>query len=184
MFEINFNGFQPNGIHSLKSSDRHARRLNTAINLFNEAVLRGRYFRLMAGVRRRAQWLLDLEAVKSHLRVTNVHYIGIQPVHIDRIIGSEGRAREFDRAFHPVDRYQRDRWAGMAMACLSRTGLPPVLLIRVGEAYFVRDGHHRISVASMLGQSAVDAEVIVWETGACPTCETARMCREPAAVPA
>jgi hypothetical protein len=30
-----------------------------------------------------------------------------------------------------------------------------VELIQVGEAYFVRDGHHRISVATALGQQQI-----------------------------
>jgi hypothetical protein len=40
--------------------------------------------------------------------------------------------------------------------------LPPVQLIQVGDAYFVRDGHHRISVAHHLGQASIDAEVLIW----------------------
>jgi hypothetical protein len=44
------------------------------------------------------------------------------------------------------------------------TPLPPVELIQVGDVYFVRDGHHRISVARMMGQDSIDAEVTVWET--------------------
>ena len=45
--------------------------------------------------------------------------------------------------------------------------LPPVALIQVGHLYFVRDGHHRISVARALGQETIDAEVTVWDV-ACP----------------
>jgi hypothetical protein len=39
--------------------------------------------------------------------------------------------------------------------------LPPVELIQVGDSYFVRDGHHRISVARAFGQTAIDAQVTV-----------------------
>ena len=41
--------------------------------------------------------------------------------------------------------------------------LPPVALIQVGDHYFVRDGHHRISVARALGQLAIEATVEVWQ---------------------
>jgi hypothetical protein len=41
--------------------------------------------------------------------------------------------------------------------------LTPVELIQVGDVYFVRDGHHRISVAQAMGQKAIDAEVTVLE---------------------
>ena len=51
----------------------------------------------------------------------------------------------------------------MAMAYLSRLPLPPVQLVQVGYAYFVRDGHHRISVSRAFGQASIDAEVITWQ---------------------
>jgi hypothetical protein len=31
-------------------------------------------------------------------------------------------------------------------------------LIQVGDLYFVRDGHHRISVAKAMGQESMEAE--------------------------
>jgi hypothetical protein len=51
----------------------------------------------------------------------------------------------------------------VAKARLKGVTLPPVELIQVGDVYFVRDGHHRISVARAFGQEHVDAEVTVWE---------------------
>jgi hypothetical protein len=36
-------------------------------------------------------------------------------------------------------------------------------LIQVGPTYYVRDGHHRVSVARMMGQEEIDAEVTVWK---------------------
>jgi hypothetical protein len=41
--------------------------------------------------------------------------------------------------------------------------LPAVDLIQIGDVYFVRDGHHRISVGRAMGQEIIDAEVTVWE---------------------
>ena len=41
---------------------------------------------------------------------------------------------------------------------------PPALdLIKVGDAYAVRDGHHCISVARALGEDYIDAHVTAWE---------------------
>jgi len=37
--------------------------------------------------------------------------------------------------------------------------LPPVKLYKFGDAYFVRDGHHRVSVARFRGSNYVDAVV-------------------------
>ena len=49
------------------------------------------------------------------------------------------------------------------MAFLHHRYLEPVELIQVDDSYFVKDGHHRISVARALGQSAIDAEVTIWK---------------------
>ena len=37
--------------------------------------------------------------------------------------------------------------------------MPPVELLKVGDIYFVRDGHHRVSVARALGRADIDAYV-------------------------
>lgn len=69
----------------------------------------------------------------------------------------------FDDAFHPIRTHTELRWRRVARAGLAGVTLPPVELIRIGEAYFVRDGHHRISVARALGQKEIDAVVTVWQ---------------------
>ena len=83
---------------------------------------------------------------------------------VDKIIGTEGRAANFDIDFYPMGEESRERWTSMAVAFLARIPLPPVELIQVGDVYFVRDAHHRISVARSFGQTAVDAEVITWQS--------------------
>src|SRR3712207_5740547 len=52
------------------------------------------------------------------------------------------------------------------MASAMRGGgcVPPVDLYRVGEVHFVRDGHHRVSVARALGRRDIDAHVIEVQT--------------------
>jgi len=54
-------------------------------------------------------------------------------------------------------------WMGIAMARQQGIAMPAVQLIQVGDLYFVRDGHHRMSVARALGEAYVEAEVTVWE---------------------
>jgi hypothetical protein len=41
--------------------------------------------------------------------------------------------------------------------------LPPVDVIQVEDAYFVRDGHHRVSVARAMGQQEIEAEITAWQ---------------------
>jgi hypothetical protein len=101
---------------------------------------------------------LDLYAVPSSGR-----YAGLQPVPIGHIRGSEGRSGDFDAEFRPLKAHSRWRWVNMAAAKMRGVALPPVELIQVGDVYFVRDGHHRISVARDFGQEQIDAEVTVWD---------------------
>jgi hypothetical protein len=113
---------------------------------------------------RQSQNLLDLETIRQKVNVSNRHYAGIRTVSIEKIQGSEGRSREFDRHFHPLQSHTKERWLNLAVAQQQGRVLPAVELIRIGEIYFVRDGHHRISVAQTMGQEQIEATVTVWET--------------------
>jgi hypothetical protein len=105
--------------------------------------------------------LQDFTAAHTGKPVAGSSYAGIRPVSINKITGSEGRSADFDADFLPLHERTRDRWISIAKARLSGRGLPPVELVQVGDAYYVRDGHHRISVARALGEEAIDAEVTV-----------------------
>jgi len=94
---------------------------------------------------------------------------GIRCVRLDQISGSVGRCRDFDSHFAPRQGHSRQRWLSVAMARRTGVPLPAVRLVQVGDVYFVRDGHHRISVARSLGQREIDAQVTVWRvTGVLP----------------
>jgi hypothetical protein len=82
---------------------------------------------------------------------------------MEQIQGSESRANEFDRQLNPLQDHTESRWKSVAAARRQGRRLPPVDLIRVGDAYFVRDGHHRISVARAMWQQSIDGRVTVWE---------------------
>jgi|KBSSwiStaDraftv2_1062776.scaffolds.fasta_scaffold663773_2 hypothetical protein len=141
----------------------HARQYNTALNRFKATLAKGKVFRLKRRVLRRPQFLYDLSSLKSALSLRGSCYSGIQVVPIGSIIGSEGRVADFDIDFHPIRETARERWVNMAIVYLSRLPLPPIELIRVGDAFFVRDGHHRISVGRAFGQISMDAEVTTWK---------------------
>jgi hypothetical protein len=123
----------------------------------------GRLRRICAKLQRQSRRLLDLNTVAGIGTVGDRQAAGIQTVPIRQIQGSEGRCDDFDVAFRPLKQHTEDRWISVARAHLRGIGLPPVELIRVGEVYFVRDGHHRISVAAALGQQEIDAVVTVWQ---------------------
>ena len=108
--------------------------------------------------------LLSLEEVRSRLPVEGQHDLGVQQVAIRQIVGSESRYRDFDRAFLPRQTHTRDRWVRIDRLHNQSVELPPVSLYKMGDAYFVRDGNHRISVARERGQEFVDAYVTELDT--------------------
>jgi hypothetical protein len=163
MFENRINPFE--NVHMLGhgcSENIYTRQYNFALNQFRSALWKGKVFRLQSKVRKIQSCLYDLNTLKADLRVLGSSYSGIRVVPIHSIIGSEGRTADFDLHFYPLSDTAKDRWINMAMVHLSRIPLPPIQLICIGDAYFVRDGHHRLSVARMFGQVAMDAEVITW----------------------
>jgi hypothetical protein len=130
---------------------------------FRQAYSRGRLHQLLGALRKGKDSLQDLSDALEQVRVKARHYAGTRSVPIQQITGSEGRSRDFDADFHPVNLETEDRWIGIATAQRLGEVLPPVELIQLGKTYFVRDGHHRISVARALGQKDIDAVVTVWE---------------------
>lgn len=103
--------------------------------------------------------LLSYDQVKEKLRIGGPVYRGVQTVEVKKIIGSLNRYQQFDRAFLPKRSDSADRWQRIDRAFYEDISLPPVVLYKVGEVYFVVDGHHRVSVAREQGQVFIDAEV-------------------------
>jgi len=103
--------------------------------------------------------LLPYDQVKETLRIGGPIYRGVRTVEVARIVGSVNRYRDFDRAFLPTNNRLADRWQRVDRAFYEDINLPPVVLYKVGEVYFVVDGHHRVSVAREQGQQFIEAEV-------------------------
>jgi hypothetical protein len=87
--------------------------------------------------------------------------LGTQAIAVDSIVGTtdRGKAEAFDREFRPPD-WSRGRWTQMYLAAQRGTSMPPVSVYRVGDRHFLRDGHHRVSVARATGATAIDASVV------------------------
>lgn len=103
--------------------------------------------------------LLSYDEIKEKLRVGGPIYRGVQTVPVKQIIGSLNRYHQFDRAFLPTQGETAARWQRVNLAFYSDVSLPPVVLYKVGDIYFVVDGHHRVSVAREQGQIFIEAEV-------------------------
>ena len=132
---------------------------------------RARRARLLADIGRRMRrepddvaLMLPFEEVVEALGRTGQHDVGLQVVPLDAIVGTVDRAVDFDRGLRPTSARLRSRWERIASAQRRGEALPPVSLFKIGDLYFVRDGHHRVSVAKMLGRSDIDAYVTEVET--------------------
>jgi hypothetical protein len=103
--------------------------------------------------------VLPYEEVIAALGFVSEHSVGLEVVPLHAIVGTVDRSRDFDRRFRPTTGRVRSRWEQIATAMRRGESMPPVDLVRIGEIYFVRDGHHRVSVARALGLTDIDAYV-------------------------
>ncbi len=107
----------------------------------------------------RSNDLLPYSQVRETLPFQGQRDLGLQTVPLDKIIGSVGRYRDFDRAFLPIQSQTSERWMNIKKASYEEIVLPPVDLYKIGDVYFVKDGNHRVSVARELGQIDIEAYV-------------------------
>jgi hypothetical protein len=106
----------------------------------------------------------SFEEVRGSLRAYNRVRRGIRVVDLDKIVGSVGRSRDFDRRFMPLRAAAGERWKRVDLAFYKDHVLPPVSLYKLGDDYFVEDGNHRISVARYHGVPDVEADVTeLWQ---------------------
>jgi hypothetical protein len=112
--------------------------------------------------------ILPFEEVVSALGRRGERRLGQQTIPLDSIVGSVDRPREFDRRFLPTSGRVRERWERIAAAQRRGEAMPPIDVYRIGKLHFVKDGHHRASVARALGYEDINAYVteILTEVGA------------------
>jgi hypothetical protein len=129
--------------------------------------LRARRRQALARLARRLQGgpdvaaILPFDEVVAALGRTGERDRGLKTIELDAIAGTVDRAGGgFDRAFRPTTPAVRVRWERIAKIMREGGALPPISVYQVGEVYFVRDGHHRVSVARALGRDAIDAHVV------------------------
>ena len=104
--------------------------------------------------------MLPFEEVVAALGRVGERDLGVQEIPLDSVVGSVDRRRgEFDKDFRPALEAVRNRWERIATARRQGIPMPPIDVYRIGELHFVKDGHHRVSVARALGDSTVEARV-------------------------
>jgi hypothetical protein len=127
---------------------------------FNKARLKDRLLKLLHVLTPERHDLLSLNYVKELLKPRGQRYHGMTVVPIKLIVGSEGRYKDFNKAFLPKHEHLRRRWENVDKARIKEVILPPIKLYEIGGVYFVADGNHRVSVAKSQGIQAIDAEVV------------------------
>lgn len=103
--------------------------------------------------------ILPFDEVVKELGRVGERKLGLQVIPLDSVVGTVDRQGEFDRHFHPTSRKLRGRWERLAEAARRGESFPPISVYRIGEAHFVEDGHHRVSVAKAQGHDKIDAYV-------------------------
>jgi hypothetical protein len=138
---------------------------------FGRARRRRAMSRLAARLRREpsdVNVILPFDEVVEALGRRGERRVGLKTIDLDSIVGTVDRGREFDRAFRPTSGRVRPRWERIAVAQRQGQGMPPIDVYRIGELHFVKDGHHRVSVARELGHEVIEAYVteVITELGA------------------
>ena len=126
---------------------------------FERACQRSLWRKVITRLTGKSNELLPFDEVRQALPFRGQRDIGLQEVPLDKIVGSVGRYRDFDRAFLPTQRQTTERWINVSKARYNEVALPPVELYKIGDVYFVKDGNHRISVARERKQAIIDAYV-------------------------
>jgi nucleotide-binding universal stress UspA family protein len=137
-----------------------------AINDFRQAHQQASLQQVLARVTGKSVELLSYDDVLNKLRLTGRAARGVREIPVEAIIGTVGRCADFTRTFLPRKTTDEQRWANL-MAFVQQNSLdalPPIDVYQIGEAYFVQDGHHRVSIARQMGQQFISAYVTEVQT--------------------
>ena len=140
--------------------DDHPSLFHRAVNDFHEARRKARLENLLLTLRRKPKELMSYDEVRHKLRATEGSIRRLQEIPLDSIVGSVNRYTDFTRSFLPRQESDRERWARVKLGVERMAGLPPIEAYKVGDVYFVLDGHHRVSVARELGAKTIEGYVI------------------------
>lgn len=137
---------------------------------------------IRATLTRRSRRLLSLDRVLEAAGLEGTAFGGVREIPLDKVVGSavaEAKAADFDPGFLPVNRRLRDRWTRVYTAMVEGDELPPIDVYKLDDAYYVIDGHHRVSVARNLGRDVINARVVEVRTRAPlgPNADAAAMLR-------
>lgn len=132
-----------------------------ALEDFRKARAKARMRHLWAAVTGESLDLLRFDEITQKMHTLGLSSKGIKDIPVDSIVGSVNRYQDFDRNFLPLHDYNGERWANVkaVMTSPGSSGLSPIRVYKIGDAYFVLDGNHRVSIAKQMGITHVEAYV-------------------------
>ena len=136
--------------------DSFAAARRAGARLFDRVHGQALFHQLLAGLIGKPNHLRAL----SHQPEVSSRITRIISVPLSKIVGTECRSEDFDASFRPLKKHLRERWISGASARRAGIVLPAVELVQDGDEFYVRDGHHRISIAKALGQLEIDARIV------------------------
>ena len=107
--------------------------------------------------------LLVLRDVERRLPAIFRRPLGVQTIPLEDVVGTEGRVATFTRRFEPRHESSRQRIRSLA-AAFPGGDFPPIVVVKMGDTYFVVDGHHRVALARHSGAEMIDADVTEFVT--------------------
>lgn len=129
-----------------------------AVRDFQDARQKAGMQKLISRLTGKSLHLLAYDEVRQQLKGYGKTEKGLKEIPLESIVGSVGRYQDFTRSFLPTSDSDKSRWAGVKVAQVTK-GLPPITVYQIGDAYFVMDGNHRVSVARQLGNKVIEAYV-------------------------
>ena len=118
------------------------------------------WYQLAGSVSEGSHNLLPLGIYMLCKRLTHMHDVGVRAVAVDQIRGRVGLSSDFDHTFMPRQQQIWNEWTSVDQARFQSTALPLINLLKIGDIYFVLDGHHQLTVASVYNQESIEAHVI------------------------
>jgi nucleotide-binding universal stress UspA family protein len=132
-----------------------------AIEDFRSARAKARLQHLWTSITGKSDELLQYDDITRKMHIAGQSSKGLKEIPVEAIVGSVNRYFDFDKNFLPLRDEDMERWARVKamMTSPGSPGLPPIRVYKIGEAYFVMDGNHRVSIAKQMGMEKLEAHV-------------------------